>query len=191
MTRPHRHNKGDRLMHSGAKPEEVACDFALGPFDTAARNMERRWGVNRLEGLVSTETAAKFGSAIAKLNAAIDANDPADTAARAAVCIRGMMAMDAEATAAGHQPIPPEALEVEVDGKTCAILADGAQWPAYAALRPGVRVYTLREVGNALAAYGASVAAVKDAFPGAEVKAVRSPLAQALDDDIPFAQETR
>lgn len=46
MTRPHRHNKGDRLMHSGAKPEEIACDFALGPFDTAARNMERNalWG---------------------------------------------------------------------------------------------------------------------------------------------------
>lgn len=41
MTRPQRHNKGDRLMHSGIKPEEVACDFALGPFDTAARNSER------------------------------------------------------------------------------------------------------------------------------------------------------
>jgi hypothetical protein len=191
MTRPHRHNKGDRLMHSGAKPEEVACDFALGPFDTAARNMERKWGVNRLEGLVSPDTAARYGSALGKLNAAMDANDPAEVAARAAVCIRGMAAMDAEATAAGHQPIPPEAWEVEVDGKLCAILADGNQWPVYAALRPGVRTYTLREVANALAAYGQTVAAVKDAFPGAEVKAVRSPLAQALDDDIPFAPGIR
>lgn len=191
MTRPNRHNKGDRLMHSGAKPEEVACDYALGPFDTAARNIERRWGVNRLEGLVSTETAARYGSAIGKLNAAIDANDPAEVAARAAVCIRGMAAMDAEATAAGHHPIPSEAFEVEVDGKVCAVLADGNQWPAYAAMRPGVRIYTLREVANALAAYGSTVAAIKDQWPGATVTAVRSPLAQALNDDIPFAPETR
>jgi hypothetical protein len=188
MTRPHRHNKGDRLMHSGMKPEEVACDFALGPFDTAARDMERKWGVNRLEGLVSPDTAAKYGSAIGKFNAAMDANDPADVAARAAVCIRGMAAMDAEAATAGHQPIPPEAWEVEVDGQLCAILADGAQWPVYAALRPGVRTYTLREVGNALAAYGQTVAAVKDAFPGSEVKAVRKPtkLEAELNDEIPF-----
>lgn len=188
MTRPHRHNKGDRLMHSGAKPEEIACDFALGPFDTAARNMERKWGVNRLEGLVSPETAARYGSAIAKLNAAIDANDPADTAARAAVCIRGMAAMDAEATAAGHQPIPPAAQEIEVDGKLCAVLWDGNQWPAYAALRPGVRTYTPQEVANALAAYGQTVAAIKDAFPGAQVSAVRqrTDLEQSLNDEIPW-----
>lgn len=191
MTRPNRHNKGDRLMHSGIKPEEVACDFALGPFDTAARNMERRWGVNRLEGLVSPETAARYGSAIGKLNAAMEANDRADVVDRVGVCVRGLLAMDREATAAGHQPIPPAAQEIEVDGKLCAVLWDGNQWPVYAALRPGVRTYTPLEVANALAAYGATVAAVKDLWPGAEVKAVRSPLAQALNDDIPFSPEFR
>ncbi len=186
MTRPQRHNKGDRLMHSGAKPEEVASDFALGPFDTAARNSERKWGVNRLEGLVSAETAARYGSAIGKLNAAIDAADPAEVATRVGVCIRGLAAMDAEATAAGHQPIPAEAQEIEVDGKLCAVLWDGNAWPVYAALRPGVRTYTPREVANALAAYGQTVGAVKDAFPGAEVKGVRSPRAQSLNDDTPW-----
>lgn len=188
MTRPQRHQKGDRLMHSGIKPEEVACDFALGPFDTAARNMERRWGVNRLEGLVSPETAARYGSALGKLNVAIEANDPTEVAARAAVCIRGMAAMDAEATAAGHKPITPEAWEFEIDGTTCAVLRDDAAWPAYAALRPSVRIYSLREVANALAAYGQTVAAVKDAFPGATVSAVRkpTPLEEELQDSIPF-----
>lgn len=191
MTRPQRYSKGDRLMHSGAKPEEIACDFALGPFDTAARVVERRWGVNRLEGLVSPETAARYGSAVGKLNAAIETSNPEDVAARAGVCIRGMAAMEAEAVAAGHKYITPEAWEIEVDGKTCAVLRDDAAWPAYAEQRPGVRVYTLREVANALAAYGATVGAVKDAFPGAQVKAVRSPLAQMLDDEIPFAPEIR
>lgn len=191
MTRPNRHNKGDRLMHSGIKPEEVACDFALGPFDTAARNAERKWGVNRLEGLVSPETAARYGSAIGKLNAAMEANDPAEVATRAGVCIRGMAALEKEADALGHLPIVPDVIELLVDGKLCAVLRDEAAWPAYAQQRPGVRVYTLREVSNALAAYGQTVAAVKDAFVGAEVVAVRSPLAQAIDDHIPFAPETR
>jgi hypothetical protein len=179
--KPPRQNKADRLTHSGAKPEEVACDFALGPFDTAARDTERKWGINRLEGLVSPETAARYGSALGKLNAALDAMDPADTAARAAVCIRGMAAMDAEATAAGHQ-----VQEIEIGGQICAVLWDGNQWPVYAALRPGVRTYTPQEVANALAAYGETVAAVKDAFPGAQVTAVRSPLEAELNDIIPF-----
>lgn len=188
MTKPQRHNKGDRLMYSGAKPEEVACDFALGPFDTAARDMERKWGINRLEGLVSPETAARYGSALGKLNAALDANDPAEVAVRVAVCIRGMAAMDAEATAAGHQPITPDAIEIEVDGVTCAVLRDDAAWPAYHATRPGVRTYSLREVANALAAYGQTVGAIKDAFPGATVVAVRkpTPLESELNDTIPF-----
>ena len=188
MTRPQRQHKGDRLMHSGAKPEDVACDFAMAPFDTAARAMERKWGINRLEGLVSPETAARYGSALGKMNAAMDAGDPAETATRAAVCIRGLTAMDAEATAAGHQPIVPDAWEFQIDGKTCALLCDDAAWPVYSVTRPGVRVYTMREVANALEAYGQTAAAVKDAFPGAEVKAVRNPtnLEIELEDSIPF-----
>lgn len=188
MTRPQRHHKGDRLMHSGAKPEEVACDFAMAPFDTAARAMERKWGINRLEGLVSPETAARYGSALGKMNAAMDTGDPAETAARVAVCVRGLAALDAEATAAGHQPIVPDAWEFQIDGNTCALLRDDAAWPAYSAARPGVRVYTMREVANALEAYGQTVAAVKDAFPGSVVTAVRKPTALeiALEDSIPF-----
>lgn len=188
MSAPKRFHKQDRLMNHGAKPEEIACDMALAPFDRAARESERKWGVNRLEGLVSPETAARYGSALGKLNAAIDANDPADTAARAAVCIRGMAAMEAEAIAAGHQPIKAEAWEIDVDGVTCAILKDDASWPKYAELRPGVRIYSLREVGNALAAYGQTVAAVKDLWPGARVTAVRerTQLEKELDDVLPF-----
>ncbi len=188
MTRPQRHSKHDRLMHSAMKPEDVACDFALGPFDTAARAMEAKWGVDRLEGLAPPAMAAKYGLALAHLNACIEAANPTDTAGAVANCVKGLAAMDAAATAAGHQPLPPDAWEIEIDGKPCAILKDGNQWPAYAAIRPGVRTYTLREVAHALAAYGQTVAAVKDAFPGAEVKAVRQPtrLETELNDEIPF-----
>ena len=42
-----------------------------------------------------------------------------------------------------------------------------------------------REVANALSAYGETVAAIKDAFPGATIK-TPSPIAAELDDEIPY-----
>lgn len=188
MTQPQRHKKHDRLMHSGATRAEVECDLATGPFDRICREMDRKWGQDRLPDLVSAETAARWGTAMANLNAAIDAGDPAMVVARVNACLRGFAAMDAEATAAGHQPIVPEAWEFQMDGKTCAVLRDDAAWPAYASVRPEVRIYTMREVANALAAYGQTVAAVKDSFPGATVSSVRSPtpLETELNDSIPF-----
>lgn len=188
MTRPMRHRKDDRLMNSALTREEVECDLATGPFDRMCRAMDAKWGQDRLPELVAPETAVRWGTAMANLNAAIAGNDPALVVARVNACLRGFAAMDSEATAAGHQPITPEAWEFEMDGKTCALLRDDAAWPAYAAQRPGVRIYSLREVANALAAYGQTVAAVKDAFPGAMVSAVRkpTPLEADLEDTIPF-----
>lgn len=188
MTRPQRHQKHDRLMHSGASAAEVKTDFALGPFDAEARRMDAKWGINRLPDLVSPAMAQRWAQAMVNLNAAIGASDPDLTAARVAACLRGFTAMDAEATAAGHQPIVADAWEFEIDGKVCAFLRDDAAWPKYAAQRPEVRIYSLTEVVNALAAYGQTVAAVKDAFPGSQVTAVRkpTPLEAELADEIPF-----
>jgi hypothetical protein len=188
MTRPQRHQKHDRLMHSGATEAEVKTDFALGPFDKAARAMDAKWGVNRLPDLASPATGQRWAQAMVNLNAAIGAADPELVAARVAACLRGFDLMDKEAEAAGHHPITPEAWEFEIDGKVCALLRDDAAWPAYSAMRPGVRVYTIREVVNALAAYGQTVAAVKDTFPGAQVTAIRksTPLEAELADHIPF-----
>lgn len=178
----------DPLVHPGATSAEMAIGNALAPFDRAVRETEIKWGIDRLPEIVSPESAAKWGSAVGKLNAAIDSGDVQDVTARVGVCLRGLAALDAEARAAGHQPIKAEAWEIDVDGVTCAILRDDAAWPAFAAERPGVRVYSLREVSNALAAYGGMVAAVKEAFPGARVTAIRkpTPLETELNDEVPF-----
>lgn len=188
MTRPIRQKQHDRLMHHGATSAQVQCDLALAPFDRECRRLDVKWGQDRLVELVSPETAAKWGAAMANLNAAIASDDPQLVVARVNACLRGFAAMDAEATAAGHQPIVPDAWEFQIDGKTCALLRDDAAWPAYSAARLGVRVYTMREVANALAAYGQTVAAAKDAFPGAQVVAVRQPtkLEIELNDEVPF-----
>src|SRR6056300_584252 len=101
--RPKRQKKSDRILHSGQTQNQIMTDYAVAPFDRKAEEMDEKWGIDRLVELVSAETAAKYGSAMAKFNDAIDAGDPSVTAARAQVCIRGMDAMDAEAAAAGAQ----------------------------------------------------------------------------------------
>jgi hypothetical protein len=71
--RPTRQRKSDRMLHSGVTQEEIQCDYALAPFDHMAHSLDLKWGVDRLVELVSPDMAERYGSAMAKLNAAIDA----------------------------------------------------------------------------------------------------------------------
>lgn len=186
--KPFRQKKNDRLITPGASSAEIAADFAAAPFDKAMRDAERTWGIDRLPELVAPEMAAKFGRAVALLNEALDSGDADKAAAAAANCVKGIAAMDAAARAAGHQPISPDFWEYDLDGFRFVVIRETAEWPAVAAQRPGWSIYSLREVANALKAYGQTVVAVKDAFPGAEVVAVRKPTKteEELDDLIPF-----
>ena len=183
--RPSRQRLGDRLTSTDARAAEIACDHAIAPFDRAARQADQTWGIDRLPELVSPQTAAKYGSALAKLNAAIAASDPDDCAARASVCIRGMAAMDAEARATGHTPMPSGFWMHEQDGNQIIIAQDMRDWPLIEKLHPGVAIFSLREVANALEAYGQTVVAVKQHFPGAEVKSSK-PIDKEPQDAIPF-----
>ena len=184
--RPARHRKADKLTHPTATGQDIRHDYACAAFDNAAREMDAAWGQDRLPELVSPATAEKFGSAMAKLNAAILKDDPTETAARAAVCIRGLAALDAEARAAGHQPTPPDAWRFDLDGQQCAIVRNPGDWTALVETMPCVRLYSLLEVANALRHYGGLVAAVKDAFPEATVTAIRRKPDTDLDDLIPY-----
>ena len=85
-----------------------AIHHAILPLDRAASEMEMKWGCERLPSLVSPQTASLFGSAKAKLDAAIQANDPQEVARRATVMIKGWSKMDAEATERGHEALSPQ-----------------------------------------------------------------------------------
>jgi hypothetical protein len=184
--RPTRQKKDDRILHKGATANEIKSDLALAPFDAAVREMDKRWGVDRLPELVSTESAAKWGKAMAGLNAAIDAQDPDKTKFWCEVCIRGLNAMDAEAVALGRQVSDPDIWEYELDGTVFGIIADNREWPAAYAKRPGIAIFSMREVAVALQAHkNGLVNAAKLAFPGAEVKAIRR-APQDLEDEIDF-----
>ena len=150
--RPYRQRKGDRLVNPGANKEDIACDHALAPFDRLSREMEFKWGIDKLPELVSPATAEKFGITIGNLNAALEANIPADVVACAESGIRGLQYMDAEATAAGHKPHDADWWEYELPGEDggepfrIAVLRDGLDWQEVKANRPDLVPYSLREV---------------------------------------------
>ncbi len=166
--KPRRQKKGDKLIHGSLPAHEVQVDYACGPFDRVAREMDAKWGIDRLPELVSPETAARYAKAVAGLNKAIDENNVDETIRWAASCIRGMQAMDAEAEAAGAKPASPECWEIEIDGMKVAVVKDDAAWPQIKKDRPELVIFTMREVAVALKEmqFG-NVVAVKHAFPAA------------------------
>lgn len=188
--RPKRQKKADRLLHGKLSAEEIQCDYALAPFDRESEAMDAKWGVDRLVELVSPETAGKWGSAMAKLSDAIMQNDPAVVSARAAVCIRGLRAMDEEATLAGAAPSSDEVWEAYVDGEPYGIMRDARGWKRIREKRPDLTLVTLREVAIALEAWKASKAGeyerlIKETFEGAEVVGIKIEK-KGMEDDIPF-----
>jgi hypothetical protein len=186
--KPRRERKSDRLIHPGATATQIKCDFALAPFDKIARDMDHKWGIDRLVELVPADVAAKYGSAMAKLNAAIDAQDPDEVATRASVCVRGMQAMDQIASQAHGEPPTAQVWVVEADGYAFGLMRDPRAWQRAQEAYPKLELITEREMVLALTMYRRSLAkemidAAKAAFPGAEVTAIRD---MELEDDIPF-----
>jgi hypothetical protein len=186
--RPVRQRKSDRMLHSGVTQEEIRCDHALAPFDHMAHQMDLKWGVDRLVELVTPEMAEKYGSAMAKLNAAIDANDPEQVSLRAGVCMRGMEAMDQAATQSGAEPASRDVWLVQADGREFGLLRDARAWQSVQEKHPGLRLLTEREMVLAIEMYQRSLAGqmveqVKSSFPQADVIKIPN---DNLEDEIPF-----
>ena len=162
---------------------------AIKPVDEIATRMELKWGCERLPGLVSPATAAKFGSAKAKLDAAIINNDPQAVAQRATIMVKGWKAMDKEASD-NHEPFKPRIWHHTTQAGFKFAVAKGNA-DAIKAIRTdprmeGVAVYSLDEIGRLLESDSmALVNAVKDTFPDSTVIEVKKPK-QSLDMGIPF-----
>lgn len=189
--RPRRQRKGDRLLNPDASADQIQCDYGIAPMDRLALEYDRKWGIDRLPELVSPDTASKYGFSIAKLNEAIETSNPELCKQWAAVCMRGLNAMDAEATQLGHKPASGDFWEYEYDGLKFAVLRDGAEWKTAKDARPDLKFFTLREIAVALKATRLNHPAVdqaKESFPKAEVASVKTktPLEIELNDEIPF-----
>ncbi len=162
---------------------------AIKPLDKMATDMELKWGCDRLPSLVSPAMAAKFGSAKAKLDQAIELNGPAEVVHAVGVMLRGWAALDAEATKAGHKPLPGTVWCHATDGGFKFAIAQGNAEALKAAKTRndlgGATIYSLDEIGRLLEADAyALVNAAKKAFPGATVTNINA--TKIDEDDMPW-----
>lgn len=174
----HRKGRFDRLFNPGATAKDIEVDVASSPFDRACRDMDRVWGTDQLPGLVSVDMAARYGRAVAALNAAIEAGDPVATAQNAANCVKGLAALHSAAETAGAPKANPAIWEYDCEGFRFGIMADDFAWQAAKAARPDLLLFSMREVANALRAYQAT-----HAEPSAAPQRIASP---ALNTRPPF-----
>lgn len=142
----------------------------LDGVDNVAVEMEARWGCGRLRLLVSPELREKFDRQRYLLDRAILHGSLEDVRVQSQRMVNAWQALDAAAVEAGAVKLDPDAVwEVVLDdGTVAAIVSDIAHAGAVHAEGRAVRVYTLAEIGRLLSAFP-SIAAVKEAFPGAIV----------------------
>ena len=183
-----RQKKSDRILHGSQSKDAIMCDYALAPVDRLAIEMDRKWGIDRLPELVSVSMSQKYGSAVAKMNAAVEAGDVEECRKRCEVVVRGLQAMDAEAERVGAEKACTDVWEVEVDGEMFGIMRDGRGWRAIKEQRPELELLTLREVALAYRYFrehwmGELEKAAKQSFPGAEMIDIKG---KTFDDPIPW-----
>lgn len=163
-------------------------DGALKPYDKLVSDLETKWGYDRLPQLVSPETAAKFQTAKAKMDAAIAyEKNPQEAVNKIGVMMRGWQALEKEAMQNGHRPFPPDVWVACVDaehGKPALEIAI-VKTSADASLnKNNITTYSLVEIARIVRLFEGekrNVAKIKELFPDSEIKK-----AKWKDDDIPF-----
>ena len=179
-------NTGDDFTQDYGNPITTAIHMAIKPLDKAAHRAELTWGADRLPSLVEPATAAKFGSAKAKLDQAIINNDEDEVIRRASVLIRGYERMNEEAKENGYSPLKPSIWShTTTEGFKFAVAQGNAD--AIKAIRTdpaleGVAVYSLDEIGRILENQSlALVNSIKNVFPDSKVTTF-----EPLNDEVPF-----
>jgi hypothetical protein len=186
MRPPKYQKKTDRVIHGKATKAEIECDMLLAPLSAETDRMNEKWGIDRLPTLVGIEMAEKWGKACAGLIEAVEANDPERTKAWVIVCLRGLKALDHEASLNPANTRLPDIWDCEHDGERFVLIRDHRHWKMATKLRPASRIYTIGEVSAALKyAQTRVVDAVKDVFPGSQIAAIRETDYQPfVDDDL-------
>ena len=169
---------------------------ALVPTDQAFRASEAKWGIGRLERLVSTPTLAAYHRGWTAYRKALDEGDGPAIEAIGPRMVAALAFMDGEATRAGHGPLACETWEAPLaDGSVLVVVRTLAE--AHAVTRAvqaaaggkpesglppdlmlavrhqhegrALAVWTMAEIAALVSARAVPINAVKAAFPGAEV----------------------
>jgi hypothetical protein len=159
---------------------------SITQLDDLANFMERKWGIDRLTRLVPPEAQARW---LATLEACQSEWTP--QADKDAMMMRAWRGMDAAATAAGAEPLPPGLWEQRADDGTIVVIcrdAEHAQVEILRAKHDGrtVATWTLEEVVRVvMCANGVVINQIKTTWPGATVERQRPAPRLVADDPVP------
>jgi len=161
--------------------------------DATARGYEDKWGVGRLELLVSDELREKFRRQKVRFDEAIQDHDVVRVRVSGAAMRRAWEALDKAAQEAGAKELTPEVWEIETtDGRVIAFCRHFAD--SYSVFRSGryVEIWTPEEIVRLIEKYPEIVLG-KKVFPGAYVESVRtkriSDTPDALEDMVIYEEE--
>lgn len=96
-------------------PVQTAINQWLHKLAAVEQDYSAKWGVGRLPLLTTQATSEKWTRHVAKLTAAIIAEDLYTVEDLAQGTVRAWAAMDREATQEGYTPQPPDILQVRSD----------------------------------------------------------------------------
>lgn len=168
----------------------LAGQEEVDEMDLVAREMELKWGCDRLRLLVPKDLREKFDRQRLLTNTAIKSGELEDVRRECQRMIKAWTALDRAAEAAGADPRPQEVWECvgPTSGAVYAIVRQSSDARGLKADGRHVNVYTLDEIARLLDGFPAIVKA-KQVFPGATVTKVRTVISDPLDaigDPIPF-----
>lgn len=195
----HKRTSPDRLTAPDlvARKQAIVIDDLLKPLTRRKRNADQKWGYDRLLEIVPTDWARKFGIAHEALEQALIAETPdvKHIQNRAENLIRAYDKLDEIAGASGAERSPEFLWHMEVSGKPAILALDRASMMAAVKQFPDHLIYSLDEIERLIELKSLDlVNAAKAVFAGAEVIDVRKADtggAKGLDQEIPFAPETR
>jgi hypothetical protein len=175
-----------------SKIEYDRIQNALVEHDRVVTGYENRWGVDRLQELVSQDLRHRFLMQRDKLNEAISRSDGKRVQHEVQVMCRAYAALEKAAIDAGYKELTGEYWEMPMpDGRVLAVTRTITEAGKVARDNRDMVVYSLEELANLLYHKHkdtmAKVDQVKSMFPGAAITKVKpKTTAELIDDEIPF-----
>jgi hypothetical protein len=115
-------------MSSRRFEDDTRFRLALVPVDQAFFDSEQKWGVGRLERLISQPTLASYRRGWDLYRAALESSDAAAVEAVGPKMVAALAVMDREASVAGHKPLAPDTWEHALgNGVTLVVVRTGAE----------------------------------------------------------------
>lgn len=167
--------------------EYDAIQSVIEGVDEVAKRYEAKWGVGRLDLLVSDDLREKFRKQQSRFDAAIMEHDLDGVRKSGAGMKRAWEALDLSAIVGGHQPLEPNVWEVAMpDGHVIAFVQTNAEAAVITRSGRYLEVWTVTEIARVIEKFP-DIALAKQTFPGATVKAVRfkKPVDWSMGDEIP------